>query len=811
MPSCRSALWALVLLALVAPSARAAAPSEDTALAARLEALVEKLDAERESLHIPGMALVIVKDDEILLAKGFGLANIEEDTPVTPDTLFAIGSSSKAFTTALISMLVEEGRMDWDAPITEYLPWFELTVDSPVPDAKVTVRDLVTHRTGFTRMGLLWAGGKASRTEVLEVATGAEPWDVFRKNFHYNNVMYLAAGEAAAAVAETDYDTLLRTRLLEPLGMTSSNSSVTQSQEDPRLSPRLAMGYEWDKDAEEFKHRPMRVLDTIAPAGAINSNVIDMARWLRLQLGDGVIDGERLLAAEQIEEMRTPQIRMGGEAFYGLGWMLHDWNGRKVVEHGGNIDGFGAEVALMPEENLGFVLLTNVTATPLQSTSMPMVWAAVLGEDGEGDSDAGEATGDAPADEPIDYEQYLGEFIADYAHFDQIPFTVQVNDAGKLAVHIPGQALFELKSPDEEGLWEFVLTDTIKLSFERDPDGVVQSIVLHQNGTSFECPRPGYQYPLEFALAEVKPLVGRYDDPALRAEVEVKMDNNRLAVDIPGQMVFQLRTPGEDGIWWFRAIPELGVEFDVEGDGPARSFTFHERGSERVCTRVEGALATLPDEAAIAALCRLDERRATLDRLGAIRLAGTIRMAQSGVTGDFTWTIDGPERYLAVVDFGLFAQIEEAYGDGVGTERSSVSPFETLTGDSLRQARQDNPLMPITDWRLFADRFEVVGREDLDGRPTLLVRLTTEGLPALTLSIDAETGDTLRQQGKRMLSGLGAELPYTVRFEQYREIEGLRLPFRVVSSDDASGNAIGELEEVETGVEVEASAYVLTP
>jgi CubicO group peptidase (beta-lactamase class C family) len=392
---CRPGLLTAALLVLSAPCALSGAMSgamtgamtgvlagtrsEDEALQGRLDALVEQLEAQREELHIPGMALVIVKDDEILLAKGFGVSDVEQRTPVTPETLFAIGSSSKAFTTALIAMLVSERRMTWDAPITNYLPDFTLKVDSPVPDAAVTVRDLCCHRTGFTRMGLLWAGGQASRDEVLEVATGAEPWDVFRKNFHYNNVMYLAAGVAAGRVAGSDYDTLLRERLLEPLGMSSSNTSVTASQEDPRLS----LGYRWDGDNEEYIHLPMRVLDTIAPAGAINSHVLDMAQWLRLQLGDGVIDGERLIDSDQIAVMRTPQIPIGGGTSYGLGWMLSEWNGLSVVEHGGNIDGFGAAVALLPEERLGFVLLTNVTITPLQSTARSMVWEAVLGSDQE--------------------------------------------------------------------------------------------------------------------------------------------------------------------------------------------------------------------------------------------------------------------------------------------------------------------------------------------------------------------------------------------------------------------------------------------
>lgn len=796
---------AIALSALLTSAAQAqTSRTADPALAARLDTLVEQLEQQREALHIPGMALVIVKDDEILLAKGFGVSDIDEATPVTAETLFAIGSSTKAFTTALISMLVTEGRMQWNAPITEALPFFDLTVDSDSANAEVTLRDLVCHRTGFTRMGILWAGGKVSRDAVLRAAAGAEPWDGFRKNFHYNNVMFLAAGVAAARVAETDFDTLLRERLLEPLGMSSSNSSVVASQKDPRLS----LGYRWDSDREEYVHLPMRVLDVIAPAGAINSNVLDMAQWLRLQLGDGVHNGERLISTAQMDEMHSPQMPMGGGTFYGLGWMLSEWKGRKVVEHGGNIDGFAAEVALLPSENLGFVLLTNVTATALQTSSRNLVWSAVLGDE-DGDS---AATGPAHSDEPAqatDYGPYLGTFIADYAHFDRAEFTVQVNGAGKLAIDIPGQRLFELNDPDAEGRWVFALTDTIVLNFERDEDGVVQSLKIAQGGATFECPRAGYDYPLEFAMADVEPLIGRYDDEALGAEVEVLLINNRLAVDVPGQMKFRLAAPDDAGIWWFRAVPGLGVEFDLGDSGPATNMTFHERGSTRECARVSDAAAQLPSAADVAQRCQFEARNKALATLGPVRLSGSVRLAQSGVTGQFTWTVDGPDRYLIEIDFDEFMQGSDAYSDGLATKRSSLSPFETLAGKSLTQARQSNPLIFIGDWSQFGDSFTVDGRDTVDGQDVLRVELLKEGVPDVTLFIDPNTGDVLKHESKRYDSNLNMDWPYSVRLGDIREVHGLRIPHKITTTDDNTGHIIITIENIETGVEVQPGDFVL--
>ncbi len=794
---------ALILTQLFSPAfAAQSAQPVDEALQARLDSLVEQLEAQRVELHIPGMALAIVKDDEILLAKGFGETNIETGAAVTPETLFAIGSSTKAFTTALISMLVSEGRMAWDDPVTKYLPGFKLALEGADEGEEVTLRDLVCHRTGFTRMSILWAGGEASRDQILEVAAGAEPWDDFRKNFHYNNVMFLAAGEAAAKAADTDYDSLLKARLLDPLGMSSSNSSVEEAQKDPRLS----LGYQWDADAEDYLQLPMRVLDTIAPAGAINSHVLDMSQWLRLQLADGQFAETRLIASDQIAEMRSPQIRVSGDTHYGLGWMLSEWEGHKVVEHGGNIDGFGAAVALMPEENLGLVLLTNVTATSLQAGVRNMVWSAVLGNEQE-PAEAG--SGDAVS---MDYEDFVGTFIADYAHFNKAEFTVQVNAAGKLAINIPGQSLFELVDPDEEGRWYFTLTNTIAATFSRDESGRVQSLTMHQGGASFENPREGYEFPLEFDLDEVATLLGRYDDPALGAELEVEIVNNRLAVDIPGQMVFRLRAPDEEGIWWFRAVPGLGLEFHQEDGSNASSFTLHERETQRVCTRVAAALAELPDQEAVRQLCAFESRNAAVKALrdqGAVQLTGTIRMAQSGVTGRLQWTIDGPERYLLDVDFGPFGHIEEAYGDGVGTKRASMSAFISLAGVSLKQARQENPLMTFSDWSGYGDSYHITGREKLGDRQVLKLKLLADELPTMALYVDAETGDLLKLEGQKTAPGLGVSIPYSSTFEDFREVHGLRIPHRMVGSDDANGNVILTIESIETGVATTAADFVL--
>ena len=223
----RMRLPSAALFAAVLAASTISAPvlGTEPTLEERLARLTEELEIQRQELHIPGMAMAVVQGDELIYSHGFGSADLESSRAVTPETLFAIGSSTKAFTASLIGMLVDEGKMSWDDPVTKFLPYFELKIDTDDAEAMVTIRDLLSHRTGFTRMGMLWAGGAVSREEILRTATLAEPWSPFRDKFYYNNVAFLAAGMASSVAAGSSWDDLQAERLLTPLAMKSSSSS----------------------------------------------------------------------------------------------------------------------------------------------------------------------------------------------------------------------------------------------------------------------------------------------------------------------------------------------------------------------------------------------------------------------------------------------------------------------------------------------------------------------------------------------------------------------------------------------------------
>ena len=794
-------LFLTVACAAPAPAPPSTRTVEIPDLVPRLEQLTATLEEERVATHVVGMAIAIVKDDEVVLAKGFGFADLESERPATSETLFAIGSSTKAFTSTTIGMLMDEGKMSWDDPVTRYLPYFELPVDVEGFDGDpvVTIRDLLCHRTGFTRMGVLWAAGRTDRKTILATATKAEPWSPFRKAFFYNNVMFLAAGEAAAVAAGSDWDALVKERLLVPLGMNDANTSVPLSQKDPRL----ALGYAWDAEKKEFEHQPMRVLDAVAPAGAINANVLDMAQWLRLQLGRGVFEGRRLVDAARIEDTWTPQIEIAPGLRYGLGWMLGEWNGQRVVEHGGNIDGFSATVAMLPDAGIGFVLLTNASSTALQQSSLRTVWEALLGERTP-PADVGEA--EVAAIDAESLEDYLGIYIADYAQFEGEHFEVLLQD-GHLALDIPSQMTFELLAPDEEGKRPFAIApDTIQASFVRDDAGKVVILKLYQAGMTFEVPREGITLPPDGTEEEFAKYYGTYEHSQLPEPIRVVYARGRLACDIPNQMVFGLRRPGPDGVWHFQATDELGLQFHADEAGKVVSLTFHERGTETVCPRLGEGMVELPTIEEVLALRHAVAVSEKLDALGAMRFTGTIRFVHAGISGTNVVTVSGHDRFLSESSFEPFGWMTTGFDGEKGWSESAFSPFEEVEGTLLEQLRLSHPAVFFGDWNRYFDSAQVV-RASADGdRQRWVVRLKKGDLPAWSAYVDAETGDIVRVDSKTVIPGVGS-LAQKAILEDYREVHGMRLPHRQITETVENGRVIVQVESVEAGIAVPAAFF----
>ena len=778
----------LFLAAIILPPY--AAPAVVPELQQRLDLLVEQLEQQRQTHHIPGMAIAVVKDDEVVLTHGFGIASVEDETPVTPETIFAIGSATKAFTSTLVGMLVDEGKMDWDDPVTEYVPYFQMNIQSDDESAEPTLRDVLSHRTGFPRMGLLFASGEVPREEVLLDATGAEPYVPFREKLYYSNVMYMSAGVAAGKIEGTDWDTLVAERIFEPLGMDSTTTSVTQAEKDSRL----ASGYLWDEDLQDYEYKPMRNVDNIGPSGSVNSNVIDMAQWLRLQLNRGEYEGSQLISEENLIETWTTQIYITENIGYGMGWMIREWEGQPVIEHGGNVDGFSAQVAMLPESGLGFVLLTNASVSLFPPQAINMVWNTLLGEE--------------PTDDGVieDYGPYIGEYIANFGQFKDEIFTVLVQN-DRLAIDIPDQQVFELKEPDEEGRWYFVIGDEIAVSFERDENDNVIAMYMYQQGMTFDLPREGVEIVPEIPLDELQEYLGSYRSEELLT-VEVLIQNNRLALDVPGQMVFELYPPDESDRWVFRVTPDISVSFNETSAGQVYSLTMYQYGQELVLLQIESK--SLPTVAEIMALRDAEGNKAALEAMGNYRIDSTVYSVQSGVNGTVSVYVAGPDKYRVDADYGKYGYSHTVVDGDHAWVESSFGPFKELRGQLLEQAKMGHPYVMTGDWRDYFDSIKVVRADVLDDKEVYVVELKAGDLPVMTVFVDAVTGDVLLSEIISIQEG-GIGIPVTTRSEDFREVHSIRAPSRSISSNEQAGRTIVEDEAIETNIQLDDDFFILTP
>ena len=317
----------------------------------------------RRDWNVPGFAVAIVKDDKVIFAKGYGVRTLGKPEKVDDNTIFAIASNSKAFTTAGLAILVDEGKLKWDDKVTKYLPDFQM------PDAfvtsEITVRDLVSHRSGLGTFSgdLLWYETTYTDDEVLSRIKYLKPVNGFRATYGYQNLMFMTAGKVLEKVSGKTWQDFVKERILLPLGMTRTTASVKDLKSNVS-SPHNESG-------GKLRSLPPGNVDSARAAAGLNSSVAELAQWLRLQLGRGTFNGKQIFSTKQSQEMwqqNLPiQISDGGMKFnptrhfngYGLGWFLNDYQGRKVVSHGGGLDGMISQTAMMPEENLGVVILTN--------------------------------------------------------------------------------------------------------------------------------------------------------------------------------------------------------------------------------------------------------------------------------------------------------------------------------------------------------------------------------------------------------------------------------------------------------------------
>lgn len=359
------------------------------AFAQSVDERLKEIDAYAEKTqkdwNVPGMAIAIVKDDKVIFAKGYGVRELGKSEKVDENTLFAIASNSKAFTTASLAMLIDEGKIkSWDDKVSQYLPEFQM------PDAYVTreltIRDLVSHRSGLGTFSgdLLWYETTYNTDEILRRVRFLKPTTSFRSAYGYQNLMFIAAGRIVEKVSGKTWAQFVTERILQPLRMNNTKTSVTLF----KTGDNVAMPH--NESGGRLRALPHGNVDGAAPAAGLNTSVADLSNWLRLQLGRGKFEGKQLFSERQSWNMWQPNISIPiSEASakfnptrhfydYGMGWFLQDYQGRKVVSHGGGLDGMISETAMMPEENLGLIVLTN-SETPVNNIMQNEIFDVMLG------------------------------------------------------------------------------------------------------------------------------------------------------------------------------------------------------------------------------------------------------------------------------------------------------------------------------------------------------------------------------------------------------------------------------------------------
>jgi len=325
-----------------------------------LKGLEEYIEKTRVDWQVPGVGVAIVKDDKVIFAKGFGTANIEKNQLVTPKTLFAIASITKSFTTYIMGKLVEEHKLDWNAPVTQYIPIFRM-YDKMITD-HVMVRDIVCHRTGLPGHDLVWCiQNNFTLEDFVKRLPYLENNKELRSTWQYNNLMYCAAGYLIEQITKKSWQENINDYIFQPLSMNRSNCSVIISQKD------LDYATPYKNINDKITAIAFHNISNIGPAGAINSCVEEMANWMILHLNMGLWQNKQLMNALTMQELHSPQIFIPyhDDTSYALGWFIENYHEHEFISHGGNIDGFTSELTLCPKEKIGVIILTNLDQTLL--------------------------------------------------------------------------------------------------------------------------------------------------------------------------------------------------------------------------------------------------------------------------------------------------------------------------------------------------------------------------------------------------------------------------------------------------------------
>lgn len=569
MPPVKVAQWSLGVLlagAILSPAILAAEGRQP------LEGFDEFMASAMKELKVPGAAVAVVKDGTVLLAKGYGFRDVAHQLPTTGSTLFPIASITKSFTVTALGTLVDQARLEWDKPAREYLPGFRM--HDPVATEQLTVRDMVTHRSGLPRHDAVWYSSSLSREELVARLRYLEPNKPIREKFQYNNLMFVTAGYLGGKILGTSWEDLVTRDVLQPLGMTHTVFSSAEA----RKSADFALPYRKNRKTEVVSEIEFGRWGDVGPAGSMNSCIDDMSNYLLMHLAKGVFRGRTVLGRNNAEQMQAPQMILQGtpmfpelgEASYGMGLSIESYRGHKHVEHGGNLDGFSLSFSFLPNDGIGVVVLANLDGTPLRDLVPYVVYDRLLGleridwvtrfrdieakrRDQELGADKKGYTGRKEGTHPShDLSEYAGEF--EHPGYAKLEIRLEgTGEARKLSLKLndverPLEHLhYDTFQVPENPLDPF---EKLRVTLPADAQGELSRVEANLEPNVPEIVFKRVAEKRMFARTFLEPFTGAYDMPA-----------QPMTVTLAGEDTLQIVFPGSPPR---KLVPRRGTRFDVD-------------------------------------------------------------------------------------------------------------------------------------------------------------------------------------------------------------------------------------------------------
>ncbi len=557
----------------------------------RLRGIEKELNQILEATKAPGFAVAVVEGKRTLYAKGFGYQDVENKIPMDANTLLAIGSCSKAFTSAVLGQLRDEGELSFDDSPIEYIP--ELRFYNDELNNHVNIRDLMSHQTGIPRHDFSWyLFPTFNRDSLIGRIKHHEPFTGLRQKWYYNNFMFLTQGVIAERITGKSWEENIKERFFEPLGMKRSNVSIKELEN----SSNAALGYELYKDSVLRKMDYYKIA-AMAPAGSINSSVNEMAKWLKVWINKGKYNDEQILPESYVSEAQSSQSVIGAGlpeegrpdmylANYGYGWMISSYKGHYRVEHGGNIDGFAASTAFFPTDSLGIVVLANQNGSAVPYMVRNTIADKMLKEKATDwvdyfleqkkkfkESQESQEESDSTMTKKSTPSHPIADYTGNYGHPGYGTFSIEAKTDSLIAmfklkkyylkhVHFDVFEPFEIT---ERGI-DTTETSPIKFNFRTNESGEIAGLE-----SKIE---PALDHPLEFkrqpklmdiTSVDLSMYVGEYDISGFGIKIYTKEDG-QLYMFVTGQPEYTL-LPLEEHLFMIKNLDGFKVKFKSPKNG----------------------------------------------------------------------------------------------------------------------------------------------------------------------------------------------------------------------------------------------------